>query len=189
MIKLDSPISVSLKRQPQLVELYQQLGIQTHWDLINHLPRHYEDLERLVKIADARPGKIVIKARVERIYKTAFLKRGLNLSSINVADETGSLRIVWFNQPYRAKSLKMDQWYYFAGDYSFSNRRLQMVNPSSSLFDPSKGARFNQAGLSLNERSETNWYSAAHQKGRASFCQDWGDSAKLAARNGRAFTT
>ena len=135
---LDSPIDVSLKGRPNLVQLYQRLGIKNHRDLVHHLPRSHEDLTEVLNIADIKAGRVVIKAEIIRVYKPAFLRRGLSLSSVNVSDGTGSLHIIWFNQPYRSKSLKAGEWYYFAGEYGFSNRRLQMTNPTTILVDEDK---------------------------------------------------
>ena len=140
LTQLDSPIDVSLKGKPNLVQLYQRLGIEKHRDLIYHLPRNYEDLTQVANISDIKKGKVVIKAEIIKVYRPVFLRRGLNLSSVNVSDGTGTLRIIWFNQPYRSKNLKVGQSYYFAGEYGFSNRQLQMTNPSTILVDPQKEA-------------------------------------------------
>jgi ATP-dependent DNA helicase RecG len=57
----------------------------------------------------------------------------MHLTEAVVSDETGSMRIIWFNQPYRAAALKSGAEYYFSGLFELSHQRLQITNPSAEL--------------------------------------------------------
>ena len=106
-------------------------GINTIQDLIEFLPRAHEDYSNIVPIADIQPGKVTIKARCEKIA-TRPVRRGLRITTATLADESGKLQAVWFNQPYRTTQLaKSDEEFFFSGEYEFNYNRYQLTNPSS----------------------------------------------------------
>lgn len=107
-------------------------GIRTVDDLINFLPRRYDDYSSVSKIIDAKPGKITIQARCEKI-STRIVRRGLRLTTATLYDDTGKLQAVWFNQPYRETQLKSKDEFFFSGDFEFNYNRYQMTNPSAEL--------------------------------------------------------
>ena len=88
-------------------------GLRTVNDLIGFLPRTHEDFSEVVRIADIQPGKMTIKARCEKI-STRPVRRGLRITTATLADDSGKLNAVWFNQPYRTTQLaKPDEEFYF----------------------------------------------------------------------------
>lgn len=107
-------------------------GIKTVGDLISFYPRAHEDFSRVVGIADIRPGKATIKAKCESI-STRPVRRGLRITTATLADETGKLQAVWFNQPYREKQLKTGEEFYFSGEFEFNYNRYQLSGPSAEL--------------------------------------------------------
>lgn len=109
---------------------FEAAGLHTVNDLINFLPRAYEDFSQITAIADVHPGKLTIKARCEKIA-TRPVRRGLRITTATLADETGKLQAVWFNQPYREKQLKTGEAFYFSGDFEFNYNKYQLTNPSA----------------------------------------------------------
>ena len=105
-----------------------RLGLSTIQQLIEHTPRRYDDFSSLSPIAQLTTGKVSIQAQINQI-KTRYLRRGLNITEALVSDDSGHLAVVWFNQPYRARQLKTKTDYFLSGNYSFSGRHLQLVNP------------------------------------------------------------
>lgn len=84
----------------------QRLGITTIEDLLLHFPFRHEDFSRFTPIAFARPGtKTTIKGRVYGITTGQTRYRRMKLTEAKVSDGTGTLRVVWFNQPWVAKNL------------------------------------------------------------------------------------
>lgn len=128
-------ITTSLSRVkgvgPKTAEQLSQAGLHTIGDLITFLPRKHEDFSEVVKIADIRPGKMTIKAKCEKI-STRPVRRGLRLTTATLADDTGKLQAIWFNQPYRTAQLaKSDEEFYFSGEFEFNYNRYQLTNPSA----------------------------------------------------------
>jgi len=105
-------------------------GLRTVGDLIDFLPRKHEDFSEIVAISDIHPGKATIKARCEKIA-TRPVRRGLRITTATLADATGKLQAVWFNQPYREAQLKTGDDFYFSGEFEFNYNKYQLTNPSA----------------------------------------------------------
>jgi ATP-dependent DNA helicase RecG len=113
-------------------QIFAAAGIHTVGDLIDFLPRAHEDFSHISMISDIKPGKATIKARCEKI-STRAVRRGLKVTTATLADESGKLLAVWFNQPYRETQLKSGDELYFSGKFEFSYNRYQLTNPSAEL--------------------------------------------------------
>lgn len=131
-MQLTDDISVVKGVGPQLAAGLKQLGIRTVFDLLDYLPRSYEDYSTVVSIRDLQPGAVTIKATVKQATGR-YVRRGMHVTEAIFSDETGSVRAVWFNQPYRAGALKTGQEYYVSGQYELSRQRFQLMNPSAEL--------------------------------------------------------
>lgn len=114
----------------KIAEQFAQAGIYTVNDLVTFLPRRHEDFSDVSGIADITPGKKTIKARCEKIA-TRPVRRGLRITTATLADETGKLQAVWFNQPYREKQLKTGEEFLFSGEFEFNYNKYQLTNPTA----------------------------------------------------------
>lgn len=115
---------------PKTGEQFKAAGLHTVGDLINFLPRRHEDFSEVVQIANIHPGKATIKARCEKIA-TRPVRRGLRITTATLADDTGKLQAVWFNQPYRETQLKAGDEFFFSGEFEFNYNKYQLSNPSA----------------------------------------------------------
>lgn len=106
-----------------------KLGIVSIQDLLTNWPRRYDDYSQVQKISEIEPGAVTIKARLESI-KSRRVRRGMHLTEAVLRDDTSAVRVIWFNQPYREKSFKSDQDYYFSGLYDFSFNKYILQNPT-----------------------------------------------------------
>jgi ATP-dependent DNA helicase RecG len=111
-------------------EQFRLAGLLTVGDLIDFLPRRHEDFSEIVHIADIHPGKMTIRARCETIA-TRPVRRGLRITTATLADDTGKLQAVWFNQPYRQTQLKTGDEFFFSGEFEFNYNKYQLTNPSA----------------------------------------------------------
>lgn len=119
----------------KLAGLFKRLGIETVGELINHYPRRYEDFSKIVLIKDIKPDvKSSLVVRVNSV-NGRYVRRGMHITEAIVSDDSGSIKVVWFNQSYRAKQIKSGATYLCSGVYEFSGRQYQMVNPSLELDD------------------------------------------------------
>ena len=114
-----------------LAKAFMKLGIHSVRDLLEYLPYRYEDYSEVAHIKDIQPGAVSIKAELVQA-SGRYARRGLHITEAIFKDETDSVRVVWFNQPYRAK-LKPGEEYFVSGQYELNYRRYQIMNPSAEL--------------------------------------------------------
>lgn len=108
------------------------LGIKTVGELIDYYPRRYEDYSEVTPIAKLRPGAVTIEAVIKQA-RGRYVRRGMHVTEAVASDDSGSTRLVWFNQPYRAAALKPDRPYFISGQYELSRRRFTVMNPSVEM--------------------------------------------------------
>lgn len=123
---------VGLKNQEHLASI----GIKTVNDLINYFPRAYDDYSHIISISDIKPGLVSLKVHFNGITQRRA-RRGIHITEAVAEDETGKVKVIWFNQPYRAHSIKTNAEYYLSGEFVFQRQRLQIVNPNIELADES----------------------------------------------------
>jgi len=107
MLSLSTPI----EKIPRIGSFYQKrlkrLGIKTIRDLFFHFPHRYEDFSDIVSISEVKLNETAcIQGKILEIKNSRTWKRKMALTQAVVEDETGSIKVVWFNQPYLIKSLK-----------------------------------------------------------------------------------
>ena len=84
----------------------ENLGIESVADLIHHLPRRHEDRRRLRSIGDLRDGEMaIVRGTIDKV-RTARLRNRKTFVEATVSDETGALKVRWWNQPWLSKSLE-----------------------------------------------------------------------------------
>lgn len=108
------------------------LGIYTVEDLINYYPRRYDDYSELTPIVQLQPGAVSIEVSVKQV-KGRYVRRGMHITEAIASDDTGSVRLVWFNQPYRAGAIKPGIKYFVSGEFQMSRGRLAIMNPAMEL--------------------------------------------------------
>ncbi len=91
---------------PKRANKLNKLGIFTLKDLIYYFPRQYEDRSNIKKITQLENDeKASIKGIITRM-DTYSPKKGMNITKIDVRDESGYIRLVFFNQEYITKVFK-----------------------------------------------------------------------------------
>lgn len=109
--------------------LFEKLDIYTVGQLLTWYPRDYETFRAPWAIAALKEGETgVIEASVSKITESRAGGR-MTVLSCEAKDPSGSILLVWFNQPYLKKSLSMGYRYVFRGKISRKNGRLRMEQP------------------------------------------------------------
>ena len=131
-MKLTTPLEQIKGVGPKTAQALAAAGLTTVSDALNFLPRAYDDYSTAVNIADLQPGKVTVKARCESV-STRIVRRGLRITTAVLADKSGKVKAVWFNQPYRETQLKSDAEFIFSGQFGMQYNRYQINNPSVEL--------------------------------------------------------
>jgi ATP-dependent DNA helicase RecG len=81
--------------------------IKTIKDLLYFFPYKYQDLTQIKKINELKIGETgVILGKLTNLKLFPTPKRKMFILQGIISDETGSLKVIWYNQPFLAKTLK-----------------------------------------------------------------------------------
>ena len=130
-MNLDSPIEEVKGIGPKTADVLHHAGFFTVRDLAYHLPRTYDNFQQAQNIASLRPGQVTVKARVDGL-SISRRRRNLSIVEATLRDDSGAIRAIWFNQPYRMKQFASGKEYYFSGPMALSYGRYQISNPSAT---------------------------------------------------------
>jgi len=110
-----------------------KLEIETIGDLLYHFPFRYIDYSLISPIARIQPGETVsIKGEIISI-KNEYTKRGKKIQKAVLKDETGTINIVWFNQPFLVRTLKIGLKVNFSGKVGWFDRKVALVSPEYEI--------------------------------------------------------
>lgn len=128
-MNLEDRLTETFRILPAQEKALKRLKIETVEDLLYHFPSYYGDTAEVVSISNLEKGKsAVIFGKISKLkIKKAFRKK-LFMTEAFVADDTGSVKAVWFNQPYLAKMLENGDHVRVEGKYSekgFSNPKIE----------------------------------------------------------------
>ena len=134
MARLTDPVSMLKGIGPAKQKLFAALNIFTLEDLICHFPRGYEDRTKLVTVAELEADKpACFRAMVMNTPRTSHIRKGLDLTRVQVADHTGRLNLTFFNSRFAAENLEYGAEYVFYGSISGDYSGYGMTNP---VFEP-----------------------------------------------------
>ena len=107
-----------------------RLGLVTVKDLLEFFPRRWDDYSEVHAINQIRPGLVTVRGRVEHVaHRRSFRNRKLSVTEAIIADSTGTIRAVWFNQPFIKAQLKEGETYALRGKFEFKSNFLSLQNP------------------------------------------------------------
>ena len=130
MARLSDPITLLKGIGPSKAKLFENLNIFTLGDLICHFPRGYEDRTRLVTIDKLEVDQpACFKAMVMNTPRTSHIRKGLDLTKVQIADHTARLNVTFFNNKYAAQNLVYGKEYVFYGAVSGDFIGYSMTNP------------------------------------------------------------
>jgi ATP-dependent DNA helicase RecG len=129
---LDSPITIIKGISTSADKKFAKLNVRTVRDLLYFFPRRYVDYSRRKPISE------LIEGEEQTIIGTIWQARVANLGNRRgteaiVGDETGNIRVVWFNQPYLAKSFRTNARIVISGTVSIFKGHKVFESPEWEL--------------------------------------------------------
>lgn len=116
---------------PNYLKRLQRLGIENTKDLIYHFPHRYDDFSKITPIDKiALNEKITLQGKIVEIKTARTFKRRMTLTEAIIEDQTGSLKVVWFNQPYIANYLSKGKIVSLSGKVKASKDDWILSNPA-----------------------------------------------------------
>src|SRR3989344_4062800 len=137
-MNLETPIKEAGIIFKKYASRLEKLGIKKISDFLYHVPFRYEDYSLVSKIGNVQSGEIVtIKGEVTEI-KNEYTRRWKSLQKAKVADETGEIDVIWFNQPFILKIIKKGDAVSLAGKVDwFKNKAILQSPQYEVLFNES----------------------------------------------------
>jgi ATP-dependent DNA helicase RecG len=127
-VALEDPVTRVPGVGPARATLLAQAGIDTVEDLLLYLPFRYEDRSAVVSVAGVAVGQTcALRVVVERCRRVGRGRGGR--VEATVSDASGTMRVVWFRQPYVADSLRVDDVVWLYGKVGEHDGKPQLANP------------------------------------------------------------
>ena len=131
MARLSDPVTILKGVGPTKAKQFAALNIYTLEDLICHFPRAYEDRTKMVPIGQLEVDKpACFRAVVMNNPRTHHVRKGLDITKVQVADHSARLNLVFFNQKFTAEQLQYGREYVFYGTLSGDYMGYNMTSPS-----------------------------------------------------------
>jgi ATP-dependent DNA helicase RecG len=132
---LRAPVTVIKGIGDTLAEKLQKLGIITVWDMLQHLPRRYDDYTRLQYIRRLTADQTVTVIGTVRSAETRVGRNNRRDFFMTVDDGTATLAVTFFGQHFLINSLRKGQQVVLHGKTSIFGNRIQMTNPEWEQVD------------------------------------------------------
>ena len=117
-----------LTKSPRLNKYLYQMGIYSYYDVINHLPRRYEDLSYTHERDLKDKERVTLLGKVISIPKFNRGKR-INVTTFDFMTKNKSyFRVVAFNRPYLAKNINLDDYFTLTGVFDAKRGEIDFIN-------------------------------------------------------------
>lgn len=113
---------------PARLDSLRAVGIVSLRDLLFFLPLRYQDQTHVTPLSEVAVGEVLVTGVVQK--PPGFNRfNGLTRVTVRLKDATGSLAVVWYNQPWMAQQLSAGQQVTLFGRVAEKNGRLMLQNP------------------------------------------------------------
>ncbi|MEG2863927.1 MAG: ATP-dependent DNA helicase RecG [Eggerthellaceae bacterium] len=135
-LALDEPVDRVSAVSPARSQALATLGIFTLRDLLTHFPHRYLDMSHVSTIAKAPVAERCTIVGSVYEFQVKRPKPHLTLTEITLVDETGTLMITCFRQPWLVDRLAAGMCLAVSGKLEFNYGFKRMTNPFFEVVDP-----------------------------------------------------
>lgn len=116
---------------------FARMGLHTLRDLIRHYPRAYEDRGHVIRLNRGLNGEpAAFLLTIATAPRNAQIRRGMTLTKFRAFDESGSVEVVFFNQPYVKDIFGVGATFRFYGKLSSARNGFQLISPAFEAVIP-----------------------------------------------------
>jgi ATP-dependent DNA helicase RecG len=126
---IEAPIAALRGVRTALAEKFARLDVKTVRDLLYFFPRRHNDFAQIRPIAELVVGEEQTVIGTVWSASATGIGRRLRGTEALVGDETGVMRVVWFNQPYLARQLRTNSRIVLAGKVTLFKGQKTLENP------------------------------------------------------------
>jgi len=120
---------------PSLQAKLDKLNLVTVEDLITHYPFRYEDFAKISKIAEGRVGEVNTFSGEIWSIKNTYTKSHKILTKAILNDGSGTVEIIWFNNRWIIKNIKVGDKIQASGKFDYFAGKLGLVAPEWEKVD------------------------------------------------------
>jgi len=128
-MKLSSPVSELSLVGPYYQKKLLKLGISSIFNLLNHIPHRYIDFSQVIPIAKVKVGDILTVKGEVKVVKNQYTRTVRKIQVAEIEDNSGSVKAVWFNQPYLINTLNVGDTVSFSGKIDWFGRNIAFISP------------------------------------------------------------
>ncbi len=126
---LNCPVEKICRVSPKRLDLLHKLDIRSVYDLISFFPRDYENWSEIRLIESLEDGMEGVFCAIVR-QKPSLRRTGkMSVLRTVLADRSGVIRAVWFNQPYYQVKLEKGRTFVFRGKIKRDGSVFEVINP------------------------------------------------------------
>lgn len=130
---LTNPLSKVLRTTKKHLSKLELLGVKTVRDFLLYFPRTYNDTTEFTQIESINTAEInTIKGKLTTLFNVRT-KFGKKITRGLFQDESGSIEVIWFNQPHLVKMLPRKKDIILSGKARFSAGKVTLQNPSYEI--------------------------------------------------------
>jgi len=131
---IESPISTVRGISTSLTTKFGKLGVKTVRDLLYFFPHRHLDYSQVKVISQLGEGDE--QTVIANVWQAQVIRLGFRRGTeAIVGDETGNIRVVWFNQPYLAKKLPTNTRVVLSGRVSLFKGRHVFESPEWEIVE------------------------------------------------------
>ena len=135
-MRLDSLLSSEFRLVEMQKKALNKMRLLTVEDLLYHFPVRYGDTKEIKNIESLTKGdNVTVFGRVSGLKTSKAFVKKIPMSEGFVEDESGRIKLVWFNQPYIAKMIRDGQFVRVEGKVTERKGELYMSNPKIEVAD------------------------------------------------------
>lgn len=148
-MNLQTPLILASRIYKMYSARLENLGIQTVGDFLSHLPSRYEDYSLVSKINKIQIGETVTIQGQVLDMKTNYMRGGRikTMQKATVVDDTGSIELTWFNQPFLTKTIIPGSTISASGTVQRFGRKLSLSSPEFEILYDGQGGAIHTARL------------------------------------------
>ena len=130
MLTLDTEIIKIAGVGQTIAKRLEKIGLKNLENLLYHFPFHYDDFSKETKIKQLKANaQVNIVGQIELIQNKRSARKRMNITEALVSDESGQIKVIWFNQPFIAKNLKPSDNVSLAGKVEHDFSGFVMKSP------------------------------------------------------------
>src|SRR3989338_3886219 len=130
MVTLITPLAALTSVGKVTASRFKTLGLSTVEDLLFYFPTRYDDFRICKRIRDIQPGDMVtVRGAITSLQNKVTRYKRQKITEGYIQDDTGALKLVWFNQPYLVTQLTQGEVISVSGKVEYTGYGLEMRSP------------------------------------------------------------